>query len=262
MIDIAAFLGSSQRFEMVRGSCLEVLRLTPPMSIDAFITDPPYGIELQLGTATRRQRIVGDGKLEARKLWADWVPLAFRAAKENTAHAVFGTWKSAWMHEILSSHFAVKGCIAWDKRMIGLGYYLRPRWEMIYLCHKGKPPRPDHAPADVWNFLRERRPQHPCQKPVPLMRELAALLTRREKQSAIHFRASPPRAWARCWKVGDFSASRSTGDSAEWALRAETGTATTQRLGASRRSAGTQAGTPRRDAARGMRPQFLKAGMR
>jgi adenine-specific DNA-methyltransferase len=172
MIDFRRFSNSKKAFEFHRGDCLSVLQRMGDESVDSFITDPPYGIELKLGTRKRGHRsIAGDGRLEARKLWEDFIPHAARIAKPDTAHLFFGTWKSPWMHEIISRHFTVKGCIAWDKRIIGLGFYLRPRWEMIYYCHKGTPPRPVKAIADLWPFARKIRTQHPCEKPVDLLRQ-------------------------------------------------------------------------------------------
>jgi hypothetical protein len=80
------------------------------------------------------------------------------------------------MHEILSRSFDVKGAIVWDKKIIGLGHHLRPRWEMIYLCHKGKPPRLATAEADIWPVARKLRTDHPCEKPLELMRKAVRLV--------------------------------------------------------------------------------------
>jgi DNA modification methylase len=173
MFDFASFASSGREAELLRGDAVAFLKSLPAGCVDSFLTDPPYGIELKLGTSTRQPRrrsIAGDGKAEARALWRSWVPEAFRAAKPDTAHLVFGTWKSPWMAEALSAHFRVAGCIAWNKRVFGLGYYLRPQWEMAYLCVKGRPPKPAKVPGDVWDHCRELRPLHPCQKPVELLR--------------------------------------------------------------------------------------------
>lgn len=177
MIELEKFKSSPRLWEIGRGDAVRMLRSWPDESIDAFVTDPPYGIELKLGTRSNRNSIAGDGKLQAQKLWKAWIPEAFRLAKRDSAHLVFGTWKSPWMEQILSEYFTVKGCIAWDKKIIGLGHYLRPRWEMIYLCVKGKPPRRMTAPADVWPIPRIMRTRHPCEKPVKLLREAIRLVS-------------------------------------------------------------------------------------
>ena len=163
---------------LLAGDCVGRLKGLADESVDSFVTDPPYGIELRLkGSRLRPATILGDGKLEAFKLWQAWLPEAQRVAKPNTAHLVFGSWKSIWMRPLLEEYFNVKGCIVWDKKCISLGYWVRPRWELIWLCHKGKPAKPVKAPADVWQICRELRPKHPCQKPVELLRQCIRLVS-------------------------------------------------------------------------------------
>lgn len=159
-----------------RGDCRQLLKQLETESVDAFVSDPPYGIELNLGTSRQPRRILGDGRDEAKRLWRGFLPEAYRAAKPNTAHAFFGTWKSIWIRDLLAEHFAVKGCVVWYKNTWGLGYYLRPRWELLWLCHKGKPPRPWKAMPDVWQHARDHRLMHPCQKPVDLLRQAIRLV--------------------------------------------------------------------------------------
>lgn len=162
---------------LLRGDSVQRMRQLPSESIDSFVTDPPYGIDLRLkGSRSRPATILGDGKAEAIQLWKRWLPEAARVAKPNTAHLIFGSWKSLWMRELIERYFAVKGCIVWDKKCIAMGYWVRPRWELIWLCHKGKPAKPAKAPADVWQICRELKPKHPCQKPVPLLRECIRLV--------------------------------------------------------------------------------------
>lgn len=81
------------------------------------------------------------------------LPEAQRVARPDTAHLFFGTWKSLWY-----------------KNTWGMGYRLRPRWELAWYCHKGKPPFVSPAPPDVWECNRDHRLRHPCQKPVDLLR--------------------------------------------------------------------------------------------
>jgi site-specific DNA-methyltransferase (adenine-specific) len=170
MPDLLPLLSGAIPWQAVRGDALAVLSLLPPDSIDAFVSDPPYGIGMELGTAKRRTRIRGDGKAEARRLWERFVPLAARAARPDSAHWFFGTWKSPWMAEILAASFTLKGCAVWVKPQWGLGFYLRPRWELAYLAHKGRPPLPAKADCDVWEAARDNLTLHPCRKPVPLLR--------------------------------------------------------------------------------------------
>ncbi len=173
---LVAFLRSTDPFLFLRGSAVHRLAQMPDGSIDAFVTDPPYGIELRLGTRVPGSNSIrGDGRDAARRLWRAALPEMFRVAKPDTLHLVFGTHKSPWMHDALARHFRVVGCIVWDKRIIGLGHYLRPRWEMIYACAKGRPHRRGTAPADVWEQARIVKTHHPCEKPVQLLRRAVRL---------------------------------------------------------------------------------------
>src|SRR5690348_745133 len=106
MFHFEAFAAQRRQWQIVRGEAVRMLRSIPDGAIDAFVTDPPYGIELSLQWTGKKKAILGDGKMEARRLWDAFVPEAFRVAKPDSAHLFFGTWKSPWMHEVLSRHFA------------------------------------------------------------------------------------------------------------------------------------------------------------
>jgi DNA modification methylase len=162
---------------LLRGEAVARLGQLESESIDSFVTDPPYGIQLQLKTLPGRPRsILGDGRLEAIELWKRWLPEAFRVSKPNTAHLIFGTWKSLWMRDLIEQHFRVADCIIWDKKCPSmLGYYFRPRWELIWYCVKGKVPRPSPVPVNLWQICRELKPKHPCQKPVSLLQQCIRL---------------------------------------------------------------------------------------
>ena len=102
-----------------RGDCRRHLARMADASIDAFVTDPPYGIELSLQWTRQKKVVRGDGRLEARRLWADFLPHAARLAKPDTAHLFFGTWKSIWIADLLREHFDGKGCVVWYKNTWG-----------------------------------------------------------------------------------------------------------------------------------------------
>jgi site-specific DNA-methyltransferase (adenine-specific) len=174
--------------QIIRGNCLHHLSRLADDSVDAFVTDPPYGIELQLGTSRNPRRIAGDGRLEARTLWRDFLPHAARLARPDTAHLFFADYKASWTPELLAEHFTVKGAIVWDKRRIGLGWYLRHQFEIAWYCHKGHPPPPARAGSDLWPHSRPHRPRHPAEKPVDLLRRAINLVLPPERRDP----AAPP----------------------------------------------------------------------
>jgi len=150
------------------GDCLEILPLLESGSVDLVVTDPPYGINLQPQRG-KTKPIQNDGVGQASKLWFDVVPLLHRAMKNDTAGLVFGGWSELWTKDMLDEWFVVKGCICWKKNNFGIGYYLRPQWELAWYIHKGKPPVPASAISDVWECEREIAPIHSCQKPIKLL---------------------------------------------------------------------------------------------
>lgn len=153
---------------LYQGDCLDYLRTLPSESVDAIVTDPPYGMNLQ-PQRQKTKAIRGDVRREAMSLWWATVPVLHRVAKNDTAHFFFGRWSETWAQEVLSQWFTVKGCVVWRKNQWGIGYYLRPQWELIWYCHKGTPPVPVKADSDVWDAKRESSPVHSCQKPVDLL---------------------------------------------------------------------------------------------
>jgi len=142
----------------------------PDGCVDAVVTDPPYGISLspQRGLT---DPIANDGRDDAKRLWASFVPEAFRVARADSASLFFSGWSEVWVKDLLAEYFTVKACVVWVKNVWGIGYYTRPQHEFAWYCHKGKPPTPDEPQSDVWNFPREMSPLHSCQKPVALLKK-------------------------------------------------------------------------------------------
>lgn len=156
-------------YALHHGDCLDVLRTLPAASVDACVTDPPYGIDLRPQRGITRS-IAGDGRGEAEGLWREFVPLVEKACKQDTAHIFFAGWSEPWVKTVLEESFTVKGLIVWVKNIWGIGYYLRPQHEFAWYCHKGTPRRPIEPLSNVWEYPRESAPIHSCQKPLKLMK--------------------------------------------------------------------------------------------
>lgn len=161
--------------KLTLGDCLAELKGMPSESIDAIVSDPPFGIDLQ---PQRRltKAIAGDGKDEAQALWAAVMPELYRLAKPDTGHIFFAGMLESWTIPTLQeAGFHVKGAVTWVKNNFGIGYYLRHQWEIAYYCHKGKPPTLPVAMSDVWFHDRVQAPRHSCEKPVSLMEQAIRL---------------------------------------------------------------------------------------
>ncbi len=145
------------------------MRRLPEGSIDAIITDPPYGVAYR-GFSRKYPLMVNDDR-------TDWFEAAFAGmfrvlAADSfivsfygwpTAEAFLAAWRRAGFRPV--AHLVAV------KNMIGLGSITRSRHESAYVLAKGRP-RPTVVRPDVLSFIRERHYLHPTQKPLGLMEEL------------------------------------------------------------------------------------------
>lgn len=171
---------TGEGWTFIRGNAISELAKLPDESVDAFVTDPPYGMDYRPGwgrPTQKRSGIKGDGQREAIRLWRDWVGEAYRASKPDTAHVVFGTWRSPWMQRVLARHFRVRACVVWRKPQWGGGLWIRPQWELFFVLFKGRPPRRGPDVGDVWDCPRVQQMSHPCEKPTKLLRRCIELVS-------------------------------------------------------------------------------------
>lgn len=144
------------------GDCLEVMKSIPDKSIDAVITDPPYGIGLD-GSKESIQNGVQIRKAYEFKGWDKHIPSEnyfdeIKRASRN--QIVFG---ANYFNEYLQQGH--KGWIIWDKGQRGL---TMSDCEIVYSSFN-KPTRiiTVHR-AKLW----AEKPQHPTQKPLTLLSQI------------------------------------------------------------------------------------------
>ena len=155
--------------KIVEGDCLDLMRRIPDGCVDAIVTDPPYGINLQPQRGLTKP-IDGDTPKVAKCLWVGLVGQSARILEPNTTAMFFSGWSECdWVKPLLDGAFETKSLIVWVKNRFGIGYYTRPQHEFIWYCWKGIPAKPDIAPSNVWNYDIEQAPIHSCQKPVGLL---------------------------------------------------------------------------------------------
>jgi DNA modification methylase len=172
---------------LLLGDCVEVMRGMADRSVDAIVTDPPYGTE-ELGGGYGRKKtveerpsltIANDKDLAILK---EAVPEWVRILKPSAWLAVFcATKRRREVEDILDRHgFGFFGEVIWDKGVPGLGYHIRYSHETVLIFRRGLPPRPA---APILSVIRETIPSgkraggHPHEKPVPLLAELVRWCT-------------------------------------------------------------------------------------
>jgi len=169
------------QIDIRHGECREVMRSLTPGSVDAVITDPPYGIDFQSNHRSRGKfaRIAND---ERPFVW--WLPEAFATIKDNGALVCFCRWdtQEAFRLAIEWAGFTVKSQVIWDREWHGMGDLkasFGPRHDVIWFATKGKFAFPGKRPVSVIRSQRLGGESlvHPNEKPVSLMRELIEAVT-------------------------------------------------------------------------------------
>lgn len=160
--------------ELILGDCLDVMRTMPDKSVDAVITDPPYGVEWKSNwNGGNFETIINDDKL-----YLDWI------SKINANYFYcFTKWKvmQMFIDEINKNH-KVKDVLIWNKKAHGAGdlQSYAPTYEMIiYATKNGNKLNFERRKQNILNFWRvdggatglstNNLLCHPAQKPVELL---------------------------------------------------------------------------------------------
>ncbi len=145
--------------------------------VDCIITDPPYNVAFRSNHREKKFDVIENDDLDAadfQALLCDYFSLAYKMLKENSFLLTFLSWKTApaFMAAIQGAGFEIKAAPIWVKENFGMGYYMRPQYEPMYLCTKGKPKPNGAAIGDVIHCNRVKNEQHSCQKPIELLSKL------------------------------------------------------------------------------------------
>ena len=147
----------------------------PDESVNAIITDPPYGINYVSQTGAR---IKND---KAPFIW--FLYDAFRVLKSGGTLLCFTRWdvEQTFIDAIELAGFRVKSEVIWDKVYHGMGdtkAAFAPAHENIVFAIKGKYSFPGGRPKDLVTFSKLGSAQmiHPTEKPVGLIANLITCL--------------------------------------------------------------------------------------
>jgi len=160
---------------LYHGDCLEIMKEMEPGSVDAVVTDPPYGINYQshrVANHLRYDRINNDDRTPHE--FMENIDVAL-----DGAIYIFTRWDvmDKWRAHVESYGFRVKSCLVWDRVVHGMGDLngaYAPCYDMCLFV-----PMTEHRfrrtrPKDVLRFMRvgSNEAQHPTEKPVDLIMEL------------------------------------------------------------------------------------------
>lgn len=150
------------------------LRGLPGGSANLLITDPPYeSLEKYraIGTTTRLKV-----SKASNNSWFDIFPNSrfeelfreiFRVLERNAHFYLFCDPETAFVAKPIAERVGFKFWkpLVWDKRVIGMGYHYRARYEFVLFFEKGKRRLRDLGVADVIEAKRVRG-GYPTEKPV------------------------------------------------------------------------------------------------
>ena len=172
---------STQENTIIHGDSLTVLRQMEAESVDAIITDPPYGINYVSQTGAR---IKND---KSPFIW--FLYDAFRVLKSGESGrgslVCFTRWdvQQTFIDAMKMAGFQVKSEVIWDKVFHGMGdtkAAFAPSHENIIFAVKGKFGFPGHRPKDLITFQKVNSSHmvHPTEKPVGLLANLITSVTK------------------------------------------------------------------------------------
>lgn len=172
----------SSDFQVIAGSCLDILRTFSHSSFAGIVTDPPYGVDAHtFGEQTGASFHDYQDDAATADAIADSIFTQGFSATKFGGHLYMFCSITRWSH--LTARAALAGWtvfsspLIWDKVNIGHmpwpGYFQR-RYECILFARKGDRPL-NKIRSDVLSFAATKDKLHSAEKPIDLLVELIGL---------------------------------------------------------------------------------------
>lgn len=166
------------------GDCLTYMRTMPDKSVDAVITDTPYGISYQ--SAWRTDKALRFDVLDGDNILSfDWAAESYRIAKDTACLFCFCRWDTAqqFHDELEKAGWTVQSEVIWNRGIHGMGDLNKqyaPTHDNAWFCTKGGYSFPSKRPKSVLSIDRLPANEliHPTQKPLSLMSVIVKDITR------------------------------------------------------------------------------------
>ena len=165
-------------YELHHGDCLDILPTLEAGSVDAVITDPPYGIDYQCTMRTDKtawfNKIINDDRP-----FVEFLPDASRTLNEKGCAIVFCRWdvQENFRNAMNATLLYVNAQLIWDRVAHGAGDLFGSPAPCHDVMLFGRMPEYLHygqRPTSVYRFMRVPGLllRHPNEKPVDLMAAL------------------------------------------------------------------------------------------
>ena len=196
-----AHTGDNQAL-IINADTWETMPTFPDNTFDGLIFDPPYPAldkQMQTGTTRARNR-KGGWDFETRDLDEEILREFYRVLKPGghmfifmpaagaTSYGDTAEYNENQRQLTMKAGFRYNKTWIWDKVHIGMGYYGRPRHELIFFYSKGKPnnlggfsrkPNPQHYIHDILRATRpsSRKKKHQTEKPIEILADILQFST-------------------------------------------------------------------------------------
>jgi site-specific DNA-methyltransferase (adenine-specific) len=166
----------SSSFHLAREDAVTWLRSLPSASVDLVVTDPPYeSLEKHRarGTTTRLSHSKSSSNdwftVFPNERFPELFAEIYRILRKDTHFYLFCDAETMFVAKPLAeaAGFRFWKPLVWDKRLLGMGYHYRARYEFILFFEKGKRRLADLGIPDVLEHPRIRG-GYPTEKPVSL----------------------------------------------------------------------------------------------
>lgn len=173
------------RIELYNEDCIDAMSRMSSDSVDAFIVDPPYGIDFQSNrrvVSKKMSKIANDIEVPV-----DWIPYAYSLLKDTGCMFCFCRFdtENTFIEAMKKAGFFIKSEVIWFKMTHGSGDLegaYAPSHENAIFATKTKSgfSFPYSRPEDVYDFKKvpSNALVHPNEKPLALMSRIVMDLTR------------------------------------------------------------------------------------
>lgn len=165
------------------GNCIEFMNEIDNNSIDACITDPPYGISFQSNRTDIKKPVIENDNYP----YIDWIKPLYDKLKVGGRLICFYRWdvQEYFLNAIKEAGFTVKSQIVWDKVIHGMGDLngeFAPQHELMIYATKGRYEFTNNRPKTVYRIKRMNSNEmiHPNEKPVNLLAAIIRDITNKE----------------------------------------------------------------------------------
>lgn len=165
----------SDRWRIIHGEALEVMRTFEPQTFDAIVTDPPYATTNDAGSAVASKAHAPlPRETQFYEAWLREILAVWRVILKPTGAAWLTIdWRGAVCldNALQRLGFLPAEVGVWDKGGLGQGYLLRRTYECFAVARMPEFRRLRADVPDVWrvNWAAGRREHHAAEKPIALL---------------------------------------------------------------------------------------------